>query len=214
MIYGYARVSTKEQNLTRQLEALRQHVEDERNIIIDRQSGKDFDRKGYNSLVGSPQNTPLLRSGDTLVITSIDRLGRNYTEIQEQWKRLTQELQVNVKVLDIELLDTSSHSDLEGRFMADLVLQILAYVAQKERESIRERQRQGIAAMQLVDGKKVSSRTGMPIGRPAMSFPSEWETTYTEWRSGKITAKTAMQQLDLKRTTFYKLVKQWENNSK
>ena len=211
MVYGYARVSTREQNLTRQIEALRQHVEDERNIIIDQQSGKDFDRKGYNSLVGSPQNASLLRPGDTLVITSIDRLGRNYTEIQGQWKRLTQELRVNVKVLDIELLDTSVHNDLEGRFMADLVLQILAYVAQKERESIRERQRQGIAAMQLIDGKKVSSRTGMPIGRPAMPFPDAWQNTYEEWRSGKITAKAAMQQLDLKRTTFYKLVKLWEN---
>ena len=211
MIYGYARVSTREQNLSRQIEALKQHVDDERNIIIDKQSGKDFERKGYNSLVGSSKNAPLLRSGDTLVITSIDRLGRNYTEIQEQWKRLTKELQVNIKVLDIELLDTSVHDDLEGRFMADLVLQILAYVAQKERDSIRERQRQGIAAMKLVDGKRISSKTGMPIGRPAMSFPDAWQHTYDEWRSGKITAKAAMQQLELKRTTFYKLVKLWEN---
>ena len=165
--FGYARVSSRDQNLDRQLDQLQKVVPDERNIITDLQSGKDFDRKGYHSLVGSDQNAPLLRKGDLLIITSLDRLGRNYTEIHQQWSRITKEIGADIRVLDMPLLDTSSvDSSLDHRFIADLVLQILAYVSEKERLAIKTRQRQGIDAAQL-RGKK--------FGRPKVTIPEEYE---------------------------------------
>lgn len=210
-IYGYARVSTVDQNLTRQLEQLRQHISDERYIITDKASGKNFDRKGYNLLVGTPTTAPALHEGDLLIICSLDRLGRNYGEIREQWELITHKLCVNIKVLDMPLLDTSSSSgDLDGRFIADLVLQILSYTAEKERENTRKRQRQGIDAMAIIDGKRVSSKTGRPTGRPAAQFPELWTEYYNSWRAGQITAVAAMQKLNLTRSTFYKLVHQYE----
>lgn len=199
MIYGYARVSTADQNLDRQLEQLRQYVSDDRYIITDKASGKDFNRRGYNTLVGTLETTPLLHSGDTLIIISLDRLGRNYTEIREQWELITKTLNADIKVLDMPLLDTSkSNKSLDGRFIADLVLQILSYTAEKERENIRKRQRQGI---------DTAKAQGRHLGRPKAKFPDGWERVYTEWQSGNITATKAMQELDMKRTTFYKLAK-------
>ena len=211
-IYGYARVSTKEQNLDRQIYALKEFGIDEKRIFIDKASGKDFDRKAYNSLVGTDNTIPYLREGDLLVIYSIDRLGRNYTEILEQWKRITKELRVDIKVLDMPLLDTrgTNGTDLDRTFIADLVLQILSYVSEKERENIRNRQRQGIDVMPVIDGKKVSSKTGRPMGRPSITYPDEWETYYNQWKSKEITAVAAMELLGLKRNVFYKLVKQYE----
>lgn len=210
-IYGYARVSTLDQNLTRQLEQLRQYISDERYIITDKASGKNFDRKGYNFLVGTPTTAPALHEGDLLIICSLDRLGRNYREIREQWELITRKLCVNIKVLDMPLLDTtSSKGDLDGRFIADLVLQILSYTAEKERENTRKRQRQGIDAMTVVDGKRVSSKTGKPTGRPAAQFPEAWTEYYTPWKAGQITAVAAMQKLNLTRSTFYKLVHRYE----
>lgn len=213
-IYGYARVSTKEQNLDRQLVALREVVPDERCIITDKQSGKTFDRKGYNSLIGTATTDPLLRKGDTLVILSLDRLGRDYAEIQRQWQYITQELKVNIKVLDMPVLDTSKDGKLESKLITDIVLQLLAFVAEKERKSTLDRQRQGIDAMpygeELTrDGKrkKVSKKTKKPVGRPQLAFPDGWEQCYRDWKDGKITAKACMEQLDLKRSTFYKLAK-------
>ena len=133
-IFGYARVSSQTQNLDRQIDQLKELVPEERNIIVDKQSGKNFDRKGYNTLVGSEHNAPLLREGDLLIITSLDRLGRNYTEIHEQWRKITKEIKADIQIVDMPLLNTASSSDdLDHKFIADLVLQILSYVSEKER---------------------------------------------------------------------------------
>lgn len=214
MVYGYARVSTTDQNLDRQLEQLRQYITDERYIITDKASGKNFDRRGYNSLVGTANTAPLLHEGDLLLITSLDRLGRNYTEIKEQWEFITRTLKADIKVLEIPLLDTTAtDGNLDKRFIADLVLQILSYTAEKERESIRKRQRQGIDVMQTVNGKRISAKTGRPTGRPNAEYPDSWERIYSEWQSGAITATKAMALLNMKRTTFYKLAKNYNNRN-
>ena len=213
MIYGYARVSTTEQNLDRQLEQLRQYITDERYIITDKASGKTFDRRGYNSLVGTANTAPLLHEGDQLLITSLDRLGRNYTEIRAQWEYITRTLKADIKVLEIPLLDTTAtDGNLDKRFIADLVLQILSYTAEKERENTRKRQRQGIDVMKVVDGKRISAKTGRPTGRPNAEYPDDWECIYSQWQSGAVTATKAMQMLSMKRTTFYKLAKNYENH--
>lgn len=199
IIFGYARVSSRDQNLDRQLDQLRQVVPDDRNIITDMQSGKNFDRRGYNTLVGSDQNAPLLRKGDLLIITSLDRLGRNYTEIHQQWARITKEIGADIRVLDMPMLDTTAgDGSLDHRFIADLVLQILAYVSEKERQSIKERQRQGIDAARL---------RGKRFGRPKVIIPENFEEAISEWKDGNITAKEAMARTGLKRSTFYRLVK-------
>lgn len=202
MVYGYARVSTAEQHLDRQLEQLKEYVSDSRFIITDKQSGKNFDRYGYNSLVGTENTAPLLHEGDILVIISLDRLGRNYTEIRNQWQHITEVLKADIKVLDMPLLDTTkSNGTLDGRFISDLVLQILSYTAEKERENIRKRQRQGI---------DTAKAQGKHLGRPKAEYPADWECVYNEWKSGSITAAKAMEKLDLRRTTFYKLVTQYK----
>lgn len=203
MIYGYARVSSKEQNLERQIKELKGAGVEERNILMDKQSGKDFNRKSYNLLVGTDTTAPLLREGDVLTVYSIDRLGRNYTEIMKQWQYITQEIKADIRVLDMPLLDTRNNGDsLDSRFVADLVLQILSYVAQKERENIKVRQSQGIA---------VAKEHGKHLGRPAAEFPDNWEAVYNEWKSHNITAVQAMKQTNLKKNTFYNLVKRYEN---
>lgn len=215
-IYGYIRVSEKNQNTKRQWKMM---TEEEgipsKYIFEDRASGKDFNRKAYNALVGTEHTVPLLHEGDLLVIYSIDRLGRNYTEIKEQWKHITQNLGADIKVLDMPLLDTRSTNgnDLERTFISDLVLQILSYCAQKERENILTRQKQGIAAMKVVDGKKVSLKTGRPTGRPSIGFPENWDEIYSKWKNGEITAVAARQLLNLKTNTFYKLAHQYESKS-
>lgn len=203
--YGYARVSAKDQNLERQLQAFYEAGVEKGKIEYDMQSGKDFNREHYKYLVEK-----LLREGDTLVILSIDRLGRNYTEIREQWELITKKIGANIKVLDMPLLDTTHTENLDNRFIADLVLQILSYVAEKERVNTRKRQRQGIDVMPVVDGKKVSLKTGRPTGRPSAEYPPEWKTVYGDWKAGKITAVIAMQKLNLTKSTFYNLVKRYE----
>ncbi len=211
VIYGYARVSTTDQNLDRQLEQLHQYIEDDRYIFTDKASGKDFNRKDYNRLVGTATSAPTLHEGDLLIICSIDRLGRNYAEIKTEWERITKTIGADIKVLDMPLLDTSADSDnLDKRFIADLVLQILSYTAQKERENTRKRQRQGIDVMPVVDGKRISKRTGRAMGRPAAQYPPEWEYYYNQWKSGSITATKAMTDMQLNRATYYKLVKRYE----
>lgn len=210
-IFGYARVSSMDQNLERQLEQLRAYIQDERYIITDKASGKNFNRKGYNSLVGTSESAPVLNEGDLLIICSLDRLGRNYVEIKNEWERITRQIKANIKVLDMPLLDTSTNTDnLDGRFIADLTLQILSYTAEKERENTRKRQRQGIDVMPVVDGKKVSKRTGRPTGRPAATYPEEWSGQYQDWKAEKITATQAMKNMSLTRSTFYKLARQYE----
>lgn len=211
MEYGYARVSSREQNLTRQIEALEAAGIEKRYIFTDKQSGKDFNRRSYNLLTGTPETAALLREGDLLTICSIDRLGRNYEEVLQQWKRITHEMKCDIRVLDMPLLDTRANGrDLDGRFVADLVLQILSYVAEKERSFTRSRQRQGLDCMPVKDGKRVSLRTGNAIGRPPVQYPENWEEVYSSWKAGKITAVVAMIETGLKKNSFYKLAKRYE----
>ena len=212
--YGYARVSSTEQNLDEQLKALREYGIEDRYIIIDKQSGKTFDRKGYNSLVGTEQTAPRLQEGDLLVILFLDRLGRDYTEIQRQWEHITKELKANIKVLEIPLLDTTnSVKDLDTRFISDLVLQILSYVAEKERLANQRRRELGIAAMPVnEDGKRVSTKSGNPTGRPEATYPDEWESVISQLDRNEITAVKAMEMLSLKKTTFYRLLKAYRQS--
>ena len=194
MKYGYARVSTTDQNLDRQLEAIQAAGVEKHYIYCNKVSGKDFDRKGYNTLVGTERTAPVLRTGDTLVILSLDRLGRNYTAIRQQWEYITKEIGADIEVLDMPLLSTADSSNsLDRRFIADLVLPILSYVAEKERVNIKERQRQGIEAAKA-KGKK--------LGRPKAEKPDNWDSVYQKWQADEITATEAIRQLGLKKSTF------------
>ncbi|WP_407458142.1 recombinase family protein [Fibrobacter sp.] len=195
--FGYARVSALDQALDRQIEKLTPYITDRRYLYCDKASGKDFDRRAWRALVGTETTLPALQRGDLLVVLSLDRLGRNYTEIQNEWKHITQTLGANIKVLDMPLLDTSTSNDnLDRRFMADLVLQILAYVAERERINIKTRQAHGI---------KIALEKGIHFGRVAVPKPDNWEAVIAEVEAGRLTATAAMTQLNLKRTTFYKL---------
>lgn len=195
--FGYARVSSTDQNLDRQIEALTPYITDKRYLYCDKASGKDFDRRAWRALVGTETTLPALQQGDLLIVLSLDRLGRNYTEIQHEWQHITETLGANIKVLDMPLLDTSTSKDnLDRRFMANLVLQILAYVAERERLNIKSRQAQGI---------KIALEKGIHFGRAATQKPENWDSVIAEVESGRLTATAAMKQLDLKRTTFYKL---------
>lgn len=188
-IYGYARVSTQEQNEDRQVIALREKRVAPGRIYIDRQSGKDFDRPQYRRLVRR------LRRGDLLYVLSIDRLGRNYEEIQRQWRLLTQEMGVNICVIDMPLLDTRVGKDLMGTFIADLVLQILSFVAQSERESIRRRQAEGIAAARA---------RGVHLGRPSKGVPEDFGRILEALERGELSPCEAMRRCGMSRTTFYR----------
>lgn len=194
--YGYARVSSKEQNLDRQIEALTNYGINERDIITDKQSGKDFNRTGYVTL-----KNQLLRSDDTLVIKELDRLGRNMDMIKKEWQEL-QENGINIIVLDTPLLNTEGKSDLEKKLISNIVFELLSYMAEKERIKIKERQAEGI---------KKAKEKGKHLGRPKAEYPKLWEMYYIQWKSGQITAKECMEHLDLKRTTFYKLAKGYES---
>lgn len=201
LVFGYVRVSSTDQNEERQLEDLRNAGVNERNIYVDRKSGKDFERENYQAMLGR------LREGDLVVVSSLDRLGRNYAEIQEQWSYITQTIKADIKILDMPLLDTSTATEnLDRRFIADLVLQILCYTAEKERENIRKRQRQGIDVMPIVDGKRISLKTGRPTGRPRAVKPDNWNEIYARWAKKEITAVKAMELLNLKPNTFYRFV--------
>ena len=196
-IYGYCRVSSKEQNLDRQITALKEYGVEERDIITDKQSGKDFNREGYQSL----KNT-LLRDGDTLVIKELDRLGRDMQQIKEEWHQL-QENGINIVVIDNPILNTEGKTDLEKTLISNIVFELLSYMAEKERAKIRQRQREGIEALKNKNG-------GKGIGRPRAEYPQMWEWYYTQWKNGEITAVKAMELLELKKNTFYKLVKEYE----
>lgn len=188
MVYGYVRVSTKEQCEERQMIALRQFPVPENNIFMDKLSGKDFNRPQYQKMLQK------LRAGDTLVLKSIDRLGRNYDEILNHWRVITKKMKVNIVVLDMPLLDTrQTGKDLTGTFVADLVLQILSYVAQTERENIRQRQREGIAAAKL---------RGVRFGRPKKERPVELEQITDAWRRREISSREAARQLGIAQDTF------------
>ena len=198
-VWGYCRVSTIEQNLARQIEQMKEFGIPERNIRCDKSTGKNFNRREYNALVGTETTAPLLRKGDLLVISSLDRLGRNYMEIRQQWNYIINDIGADIKVLDMPLLDTrESEGSLDKRFIADLVLQILSYVAQKELENNKKRQQQGIAVMPIVNGKKVSLKTGRSTGRPEATYPKEWERYYHDWRKGNITAKRCIEEFSIR----------------
>ncbi len=200
--YYYARVSTKDQNLDRQIAEFKKLGADDRYIYTDKASGKDFIRKNYNLLVGTKTTSPLLREGDLLTIYSIDRLGRNYTEIQKQWQYITKDIKANIRVIDMPLLNTAvSKENLDSKFVSDLVLQILCYVAQKERENIKIRQAQGIEA---------AKNKGIKLGRPRITYPDNWSKIYVKWQNKEITANKAMEILNLRRNTFYKLVNEYK----
>lgn len=189
--YGYIRVSTKEQNEDRQLIAMREFGVPEENVIMDKQSGKDFDRPGYKRLMRK------LQTGDTLVIKSIDRLGRNYDEILEQWRLITKEKQAAIVVLDMPLLDTRQERDLTGVLIADIVLQLLSYVAQTEREFIRQRQAEGIAA---------AKAQGVRFGRPPLVQPKEFPAVHQAWLKKEISAREAARRLSVTHKTFLRWV--------
>ena len=192
-IFGYVRVSSVEQNEDRQLIALENVGVAKRNIFIDKQSGKNFERPKYKRLVKK------LKPGDLLYIQSIDRLGRNYIEIQEQWRFLTKDKGVDIVVLDMPLLDTRSGKDLLGTFIADLVLQILSFVAQTEREHIRERQAQGIAA---------AKDRGVKFGRPAKELPPNFYSVLGKWQRQELSGREAARECNMPATTFLKKAKQ------
>lgn len=199
LVFGYVRVSSADQNEERQLQDLKNAGVDERNIFVDKVSGKTFERENYKAMINR------LREGDLVVVASLDRLGRSYTEIQKQWSYITQTIKADIKILDMPLLDTSTAAEnVDRRFIADLVLQILCYTAEKERENIRKRQRQGIDIMPIVDGQRVSAKTGRPTGRPRAVKPDNWNEIYTSWKNKEITAVKAMKILNLKPNTFYK----------
>lgn len=188
-IYGYVRVSTKEQNLERQLVAMREFGVPEKQIWQDKLSGKDFERPAYLHLMKK------IKSGDTLVIKSIDRLGRNYEEILEQWRVITKEKQASIVVLDMPLLDTKHDLDLTRTLIADIVLQLLSYVAQTEREFIRQRQAEGIAA---------AKARGEHLGRKPKKKPADYPRIYNQWCSGKLSARKAASRLGVNHKTFLK----------
>ena len=188
MIYGYIRVSSLDQNEARQRLAMRQAGVPEKNQYMDKQSGKDFLRPAYQRMVKR------LRAGDLLYILSIDRLGRNYEEIQRQWRLLTHEIGVDICVIDMPLLDTRNGRDLMGTFIADLVLQILSFVAQNERENIRRRQAQGIAA---------AKARGVKFGRPARPMPENFLEIHRLWRGKQLTLTQAARACGLPKGTFY-----------
>ena len=186
-IYGYIRVSSRDQNEDRQRIAMTEAGVSERNIYTDKQSGKDFERPGYRQLLKK------LKPDDTLFIKSIDRLGRNYEEILEQWRIITKEKRAAIVVLDMPLLDTRQGRDLTGTLIADIVLQLLSYVAQTERELIRQRQAEGIAA---------AKEKGVCFGRRPMKRPDGFEDAYTEWADNKLSARAAARRLNVSHQTF------------
>lgn len=188
-IYGYIRVSSIDQNEERQLVAMKNAEVPKKNLYIDKQSGKDFERLNYQKMVKK------IKSGDLLYVLSIDRLGRNYEEIQNQWRILTKEKGADICVMDMPLLDTRNSKDLMGTFIADLALQILSFVAQSERESIRKRQAQGIA---------VAKMNGVCFGRPNCTLPIDFADIVKKWERKEISAHQAAESCHISEATFYR----------
>ena len=213
-VFGYVRVSSAEQNLDRQIEAILKFAKDNninldiRDIIQDKKSGKDTDRPGYQGLKNN------VRSGDTIIIKELDRLGRNKEQIHEELKYFKDN---NVRVMILNIPTTLMKFEDEGTAKAmleminNILIEVLGTIAEEERKKIKERQTEGIQVMPIVNGKKVSKKTGRPTGRPNAEYPSNWNEVYTSWKNGSIKGNEAMEQLGLKRTTFYKLIKQFEN---
>ena len=185
--YGYVRVSTRDQNEGRQMAAMKEFGIEDCRIVLDKQSGKNFERPGYQALVQK------LKAGDTLVIKSIDRLGRNYTEILEQWRALSKEKGVDIVVLDMPLLDTRRGKDLIGTFLSEIVLHVLSFVAENERSNIRQRQAEGIAA---------AKAKGVQFGRPLRPLPDNYHMVFLRWKAGTITGTAAAKECGMPLSTF------------
>ncbi len=194
-VYGYVRVSTNDQNTARQFAAMEKLEVPKENLYVDKQSGKDFNRPAYKRLLRR------LKEGDLLYVKSIDRLGRNYEEIQEQWRILTKEKKIDIVVLDMSLLDTRNGKDLLGTFISDVVLQILSFVAQNERENIKLRQAEGIAA---------AKANGVKFGRPEIPLPNNFYDVYEDWRNKKMTLRQAAEACEMSSSTFYYKAKKLE----
>ena len=195
--FAYIRVSTRDQNEDRQLLAISDLLIPPKNIYIDHQSGKDFNRPAYRRMVRR------MKKDDLLYIKSIDRLGRNYEEIQNQWRYLTKEKGIDIAVLDMPLLDTRRGKDLVGTFLSDIVLQVLSFVAENERTNIKQRQAEGIAAARL---------RGVRFGRPPKPLPSNFHSVYQQWRKGYLTVTSASEACNMSRTTFHRRAKQYEKS--
>ena len=194
--YAYVRVSSKDQNPERQIAAMRELGIVEKNIFIDKMSGKDFDRTEYRKLLKR------LKYGDLIVIKSIDRLGRNYSEILEEWRRITKVIEANIQVLDMPLLNTNTqHDNLTGVFVADMVLQILAYVAETERSFIKQRQAEGIA---------IAKEKGIHFGAEKIELPAEFEEYYELWKAGEISIRDGASELGMSKSTFFRRCKEFD----
>lgn len=193
-IYGYVRVSSQEQNEDRQLIAMSEAGVERANIFIDKQSGKDFDRPNYKRLIKR------LRPGDTLFIKSIDRLGRNYEEIQNQWRIITKDKGVDMVVIDMPLLDTRNHKNLLGTFISDLVLQLLSFISENERTTIRQRQAEGIAA---------AKKRGVRFGRPTKEAPQNFEEVILKWQKKEVPLDEILKEYDMSAATFYRRLREF-----
>ena len=193
-IYGYVRVSSQEQNEDRQLIAMAEAGVERANIFIDKQSGKDFDRPNYKRLIKR------LRPGDTLFIKSIDRLGRNYEEIQNQWRIITKDKGVDMVVIDMPLLDTRNHKNLLGTFISDLVLQLLSFISENERTTIRQRQAEGIAA---------AKKRGVRFGRPTKEAPQNFEEVILKWQKKEVPLDEILKEYDMSTATFYRRLREF-----
>lgn len=198
-VYGYIRVSTYDQNETRQLNAMRELQISSANIYIDKQSGKDFNRPMYRDMIEK------LQQDDVVYIKSIDRLGRNYNEIVEQWKYLTRDKGVDIVVIEMPLLDTRREKDLLGTFLSDIVLQVLSFVAENERTNMRSRQREGI---------KAAREKGVKFGRPPMPMPENFMEIYQKWKDGEITPGEAVERCGCCKSTFYSRVRTLKEKEK
>lgn len=193
--FAYCRVSSTDQNESRQVETMLELGINERDIFIDKCSGKNFDRPQYQALKLQ------LREGDLLVIKSIDRLGRNYKQICEEWREIVRDIKANIKVVDMPILDTTRTDGLIGEVISDIVLQLLGYVAEQERAFIKQRQ---------AEGTKLAKEKGKRLGKPPIQYPENWKDVYPIWKSASITAREAMKILNLKPTSFYKLAKNYK----
>ncbi|MCI8376730.1 MAG: recombinase family protein [Lachnospiraceae bacterium] len=194
-IYGYVRVSTREQNVERQLIALKKMGISQSKIFIDRQSGKDFRRPAYQKMIRR------LKPGDAVVTKSIDRLGRNYEEIKEQWRMLTKEIGADIIIQDMPLLDTTKSRDLLGNFISDVVLQLLSFVAENERNNIRTRQAEGIEA---------AKQRGVRFGKPAIPVPENFSELYRRWEQGSININEFARLCNMGRSTMYKHIREYK----
>lgn len=198
-VYGYVRVSSKDQHEDRQLIALQEKEIPLTNIYLDKQSGKNFDRPAYKRLVRK------LRKGDCLVVKSIDRLGRNYKDIMEQWRIITKDIGADITILDMPLLDTTNKNDLIGTFISDIVLQLLSFVAENERENIRRRQAEGIAAAKI---------RGVHFGNSSISMPSNFPALYQKWKAKELSLSDFAKECQIANSTLYKKIKEYEMEKK